>query len=117
MKNLRLFIGLFVLATAVYLLWKTAPAFFANYQFEEEMDDTARMSAIDARKTPEEIRASILEKAQSRDLPIKADDIEVTRNGADVSISADYVVHVDIPVYPFDLKFHPSSKREGMRYK
>ncbi len=117
MKNLRLFIGLFVLAAAVYLTWKVAPVFFANYQFEEEMDDTARMSAIDARKTPEEIRAAVFEKAQSHDIPIKAEDIEVTRNGADVAISVDYVVRVDIPVYPFDLNFHPSTKREGLKFK
>ncbi len=117
MKNFRLFIGLFVLAAAVYLAWKIAPAFFANYQFEEEMDDTARMSAIDARKTPEEIRATVFEKAQSHELPIKAEDILVTRNGSDVSISVDYVIHVDVPVYPFDLNFHPSTKREGFKFK
>ncbi len=117
MKNLRLFVGLFVLAATVYLLWKTAPAFLANYQFEEEMDDTARMSALDVRRTPEEIRASVFEKAQSHDIPVDAEDIEVVRNGADVSISANYVVHVDVPVYPFDLKFHPSSKREGLKFK
>lgn len=117
MKHLRLLIGLFVLGAAVYLLWKTAPAFFANYQFEEEMDDTARMSAMDVGKTPDDIRASVLAKAQSHDIPIDAENIEVVRSGADVSISANYVVHVDVPVYPFDLKFHPSSKREGLKLK
>ncbi len=117
MKNLRLFIGLFVLAATVYLCWKIAPAFFVNYQFEEEMDDTARMSALDARRTPEEIRAAVFEKAQSHDIPLKAEDIEVTKDGADVSISAPYVVHVDVPVSPFDLKFNPSSKREGLKFK
>lgn len=117
MKTVRMLFGLFVLAAAVYMGWKVLPSYFASYQLEEDMDDAARMGTVDIRKSPEDIKLSILEKAQAREIPIKAEDIIVTRNGSDVSISAEYIVHVDIPVYPFDMKFTPSSKREGMRLK
>ncbi len=117
MKTLRMLIGISVFAAVVYLCWKVTPVYIANYQFEEEMDDAARTAAVDSRKTPEDIRASVLAKAQGHELPLTGEDISVVRNGDDVLISADYVVHIDVPVYPFDLKFHPSSKREGLSLK
>jgi hypothetical protein len=75
------------------------------------------MAAVDMRRPTDKIRADVLEKAQSFDLPLKADDIIVTRNGSDVMISVEYTVHMDVPIYPFDLKFAPSTKREGLSFK
>jgi hypothetical protein len=117
MKTIRMLFGLFVIAAIVYLGWKVVPAYFSNYQFEEAMDDTARMAAVDARKTPDDIRAIVFESAQSFEIPLTADEINVTRNGADVAISAEYTVHIDVPIYQFDLKFEPSTKRDGLSFK
>ncbi len=117
MKTVRMLFGLFLVGSVIFLAWKVVPAYFANYQFEEAVDDTARSAAVDSRKGPDEIRSAVLEKAQSYELPVKAEDIDVTRNGSDVLISVEYVVHVDVPVYPFDMKFNPSSKRQGLSFK
>ncbi len=117
MKSVRLLFGIFLIVAVVFLAWKVVPAYFANYQFQEEVDDVARSAAMNARKTPEEIRAAVLERAESRRIPLDADDVAVTRNGVDVSISAQYTVHVDVPVYPFDLKFNASTTREGLRLR
>lgn len=109
--------GLFVIASVVYLGWKVIPVYFARYQFEEAMDDTARSAAVDQRKSTDDIRAAVLEKAQSFEVPLAADDIDVIRDGSDVQISAAYTVHIDVPVYPFDLKFEASTKRQGFSFK
>jgi Domain of unknown function (DUF4845) len=117
MKTVRLLFGIFLFVVVIFVSWKVVPAYFANYQFQEEIDDLARMGAVDIRKQPEDIRAAVLERAQARDIPLSADDIAVTRNGGDVLISARYTVHVDVPVYPFDMKFTPSTKREALSLK
>ncbi len=117
MKSVRLLLGILLIVAVVYLSWKVVPAYFANYQFQEDVDDVARTSAMNMRKAPEDIKAMVLQKARSREIPVDAEDIIVTRNGADVSISAQYTVHVDVPVYPFDLNFNASTKREGLTFR
>lgn len=114
MKTIRLFFGLFLLFAGVYAAWKILPPYFSNYEFEAAMDDTARLAAVDSKKTPEDIRTAVLDKARSIDVPVNFEDISVERNGTDVSISADYTVHVDMPLYPVNLNFHPSTKRQGL---
>jgi len=119
MKTIRLLFGLFVVFAGIYVIWKVVPAYFSNYQFEEAMDDAARMAATDTRRSVDEVRAALLIKAQSFDLPVQAEDIQVDRAGAygnDVTISADYTVHIDLPIHPVDIQFHPSTKRQGLSF-
>src|SRR5512146_1230072 len=117
MKRLRLLFGIFLIVATVYLSWKVVPAYFASYQFQEDVDDIARSAALNTKKTPDEIRAAVFERAEAAEIPLDADDIIVTRKGADVSISAKYTVHVEVPIYPFDLNFSASTNREGLRLK
>jgi predicted membrane protein len=117
MKTVRMLFGLFVVASVVYLGWKIVPVYFSNYQFEEAMDDTARMAAVDLRKSPDELRNLVFESARSFEIPLTADDINVTRDGGNVVISAEYTVHIDAPIYPFDLKFTPSTNRQALNFK
>lgn len=117
MKRVRLLFGIFLIIAVIYLSWKVVPSYFANYQFQEEMDDIARAAAMDTRKSPEDIRGAVFEKAQLRRIPLEAEQIVVDRNGSDVAISAQYKVHVDVPVYPFDLNFSAATSREGLRLR
>ncbi len=117
MKSVRLVFGIVLIVAVVYLSWKVVPAYFANYQFQEEMDDIARTAAMDSRKTPDDIRGAVFEKAQLRRIPLEAEQIVVDRNVSDVTISAQYTVHVDVPVYPFDLNFKAATSREGLRLR
>jgi Domain of unknown function (DUF4845) len=117
MKTLRLLFGLFVIGAAVVASWKVIPAYVNNYQFQESIDDSARMGVVNSQKSEDDIRNGIYEQAQSLKLPLKPEDITVQRDNNGVFISADYVVHVDLPGYPFDLSFHPSSNRQGFNFK
>jgi Domain of unknown function (DUF4845) len=115
MKTVRLFLGLFVIASVVYLGWKIVPVYVAKYQFEEAVDDIARAAVVDMRNySDEKVRSAVLAKAQLLDLPVATEDIDVTRRGDDVQISAKYTVHVDVPIYPFDLNFETSSTRQAL---
>jgi Domain of unknown function (DUF4845) len=120
MKSLRLVFGIFLIFAVIYCGWKIVPAYFNNYQFEGAMDDTARMAAADGRRTVDDIRAAVFEKAQSFSIPISAEDIQVVRAGQygdNVQISADYQVRVDLPLHPINLQFHAASNREGLNFR
>jgi Domain of unknown function (DUF4845) len=115
MKNLRIAFWLFVVVAAVYTGWRVVPAYISNYRLEETIDDSARAAAVNSQRSEDEIRLAVYREAQNLHIPIKPEDIKVQRDAGEVVISADYTVHVDLPVHPIDLDFHPSSKRETFR--
>lgn len=111
MKSLRGIFGLFVAVAAIYVLWQVLPPFFHNYQFQDSIEETARFTGIDTKITEDDIRQRVFKSAQEYDIPVTAEQINVARNGTEVTISADYVVHIALPVRPVDLDFHPATKQ------
>jgi hypothetical protein len=53
-----------------------------------------------------------MKKARELDIPLADKQLKVTRSGAEVAISAEYTIHVDLPLYPVDLHFAPASKNK-----
>ncbi|HYH00621.1 MAG TPA: DUF4845 domain-containing protein [Terriglobales bacterium] len=117
MKTLRLLVTLCVIGGALYALWQILPVYMSKYQFEEALDDAARTFTVHTNKGEAEIRQSLFEEAQELHIPIRPEDIRIERMGNEVTISADYTVHVDLPIYPLDLDFHPSSKRQALTFR
>jgi hypothetical protein len=112
-RTLKLFVGLAVIAAAVYLGVQLVPPFFANYQFQDAIENEALLDSYSS-KTEDDVRQAVLKKAQDLELPIRPEQVQVQRTGTSggVAIWADYTVHVDIPYYPLDIDFHPASKNK-----
>jgi len=110
MKTLRSLLGLLVVVATFYVAWKVIPPYFNEYQFEDAIAQEARYSAYNVQKSDQDIRDAVAKKALELDIPLTSDQIRVLRQGAELTISADYSVHVDLPGYPLDIKFHPNSK-------
>jgi len=113
MKQLKALLGLAVVLAAFYVAFKVMPPYYFQLQFQNEVEEEARQQSYST-KSEAEIRDIILRKAVENNIPATADQIQVRRNGAAVEINVDYVVHVDLPVYPFDLNFHVESKNKPM---
>jgi hypothetical protein len=118
MKTIKLFLGIFAIAAAVYLCAALIPPFFANYQLEDAIETAARMGSYSTR-TDEDIRAEVFKKAQDLEIPITKEQIKVQRASSQtgqgyggVVIAVDYTVHVNIPGYPVDLHFTPGTKNK-----
>ena len=69
-------------------------------------------------KTEDAIRDTVLKKARDLDLPLTKDDIKVQRVGTQgngsVSIEAPYTVPVNLPGYPMELHFNPTTVNKGV---
>lgn len=117
MSTIKMFAGLFVIAAAVYLGAMLIPPFFENYQFEDAVKNEATLDTYTT-KTENDIRTAIFKKAQDFDIPISEEQIHVQRQGLQGSgviiINAPYVVHVDLPGYPMDLRFNVSTQNRGV---
>jgi len=91
---------------------------FLQLQFEDSIQEEALPSTYGT-KTEDAIRDAVFKKAQDLEIPLTREQIKVQRTGSGqgsgtVSIEADYSVHVDLPGYPLDLHFAPSSRNKGV---
>jgi hypothetical protein len=116
MGSVKLIFGIFVIVAAVFLCATLMPPFFANYQFEDAIKEEATMSTYTT-KPEDAIGDAVFKKAQDLEIPISRDAIKVRRYGpqgtGSIVIETHYSVHVDLPGYPVDLQFDPSTKNKG----
>ena len=117
MGRVKLIVGILVIVAAVYLCAELIPPYFSNYQFEDAIKTEALQSTYTAR-TEDAIRETVFKKAQDLEIPVTKDDIKVQRTGTQgngsLIIETQYMVHVNLPGYPLDLHFSPSSKNKGV---
>ncbi len=117
MGSLKLIVGIFAIVATVYLIGELAPPFFSNYQFEDAIKTIAQMNTYSA-KSEDAIREETFKKAQELDVPINKEQIKIVRTGSayagSVSIEAPYTVHLNLPGYPLDLNFDPSSSNRSV---
>lgn len=116
MATFKLIFGVAVIVITIYLGIQIVPAYYSNYEFQ----DTITREALDSTYKPiaeDDIRTEVLKDAKQYDIDLAEPDVKVTRAGGlgtgSVSINVNYVVHVSLPIYPFDLHFNPASTNKG----
>src|SRR5690242_1326474 len=115
MKTLKLVFSLGVVAAAIYAGWQVIPPYFYNYQFQDAIDNEARISSYTNSRTEDDIKNSVLKKAQDLEIPLNAEGVQVQRLPNNVIyIETHYSVHVELPGYPLDLQFKASSKNKPL---
>jgi hypothetical protein len=116
MGTLKLLFGLFVIVASVFLGAELVPVYYANYQFKDIIASEATLQTYTT-KPESEIQDGIFKKAQELKIPLSKDQIKVARHGTtgtgSLSIRAPYIVHVDLPGYPMDLHFDPSTENQS----
>ena len=105
------FIGLALVGVGIYLGYMLLPPFFNNWEFQDSVESEARLDTYNT-KPEADIRKDLMRAARENNIPITDDMLNVVRSAYGVQISAAYVVHVDLPGYPVDLKFNAASKNE-----
>jgi hypothetical protein len=97
-----------VLALLVFVLASFAPYYFRNLQLQSFVSDTTRR--VDAATASDDVlRTRVLDKAHQLRLPIKEDNVHISRSPAGVHIDVRYFVRVDLPGYTVDLHFYPGA--------
>jgi hypothetical protein len=117
MGSFKAVLGFVVIAAVIYGSWLVIPPYFANYQFQDEIKNTA-LHDMYGTKSEEDIRQGVFKRAKALEIPLTEEQIKVKRIGNSGSgsllIDVDYTVRVDMPGYPLDLHFHPSSENKGL---
>lgn len=106
--SLKAILYLIFLVAAVYVAIKVVPAYVAEYQLKDKMEEQARFAVVN-HYTEDQVRDSLFKVVQDLDIPAKREDIKVRNSNQGVEVSLDYTVPVDLMVYKTDLHFTPSS--------
>jgi hypothetical protein len=102
-----------ILLAAVFAAVKILPAYMADYQLSDKMQELARFAIVN-RYSEEQIRDNVYKAVQELGIPAKREDIKVTANQSAVKISLEYSVPVDLVVYQMELHFTPSSEGKSL---
>ena len=103
-----LFIILF-LAAIGYVGAKFGEPYYHFYQYQDAMAAQAKFAA---HTTDEQIRERLAQLADSLDLPSEAGLITVDRTIHHITIAADYVVTVELPLQVRHLNFSPRAESD-----
>lgn len=102
-----------ILIAAVFAVVRTVPAYVAEYQLADKIQEQARFAMVN-RYTEDQIRDNVFKVIQDLDIPAKREDIKIISAQSGVKISLDYSVPVDLIVYHFELHFSPSSETKSL---
>ena len=116
MKGLKAILALAVLLYIVVALFMLGPVYFNYMGFKDAVEQEARVAAY-SQRDERAIRADLDRQITEYRIPLKADDMDVHKNGTSVTIKGDYNVHVDLPLHPIDLKFHVGADNIGSLIK
>jgi hypothetical protein len=97
---------LFKLVIAILVLNAAVRGALAMYQYYQFKDAAQQAVLFGQRADPEEIQANIVAKATELSVPVRVDDIKVSRDGQRTVAEGYYVQPVQFfPNYPWPVRF------------
>jgi predicted AlkP superfamily phosphohydrolase/phosphomutase len=102
-----------ILVYGAFVAYKILPAYVAEYQLADKMQEQARFSIVN-RYTEEQVRDNVYKVVKDLEIPVKREEIKVVSNNDVVKISMDYTIPVDLLVYQLNLHFTPSSENKAL---
>ena len=102
-----------ILVYGAFVAYKILPAYVAEYQLADKMQEQARFSIVN-RYSEEQVRDNVYKVVKDLEIPVKREEIKVVSNNDVVKISMDYIIPVDLLVYQLNLHFTPSSENKAL---
>ena len=97
---------LFKLVIAILVLNGAVRGGLATWKYYEFKDAAQQVVLFGQRADPEEIQANIVARATEMSVPIRPDDVKVSRDGTRTIAEGYYIEPVDFfPNYPWPVKF------------
>lgn len=107
--SLGCLVTLLVIVTVGYFGFKVGEVYWHFYDYQDTMVQQARFAE---HYTDVQIRRRLVAKADSLGLPPEASDITIERTGRHISIGADYVELVELPLHVRSFNFSPRAEHD-----
>jgi hypothetical protein len=108
MGKLKAILGFALIFGGLFTGWNLIPPYVHNYEFQDDLDEIARRNSY-TQKTDDDLRAMVIKQAGDLEIPLKEDQVLISRNGDGLGIAVHYKIHVDMVVTPVDLDFSTNS--------
>lgn len=95
-------VGLVFLLIAGLIAYKMIPVKVKSADMRDTVRDYAKIAGT---VKDHEIRKAILTKAETLDLPVSDEDIEVERKAGEIHVAVEYTVPVEFPGYTYQWHF------------
>jgi len=95
--RIGLFISLALLLAGAYTAYVLIPIKVKTYEFYDAMRSEARFGAV--RKRDNVVHDRLMKKARQLEIPLKAENLEIKRDGGRFGVGAHYTIPVDLAVY------------------
>ncbi len=109
---MKMVLGIVVIGLGIYLGAEFVPVYYQNYEFADVIKTEATLQTYTT-KPESDIQDMIYKKGVEIGIPLEKEHIKVRRTGTQgtgsLTIEAPYIVHLDLPGYPVDLHFDPST--------
>src|SRR6266516_382302 len=102
-SQLGCLVGLIVLAIAIFIAWKMIPVKVKAAELRQVVGDEAKAAGT---HDDNKIRGAIMQKVYDTKLPVKEDDVKITRAGGDIIVDVDYIVPIDFPGFTYKWHLH-----------
>jgi hypothetical protein len=104
----RIAAAIAVLAALLGFAALFTPIYFDNLKLQSfVVEITRRPESLS--QGDDALRQTVLTKAIELDLPVKADNVLISRTTGSLRIDVRYFVRVNLPGYTVDLHFHPGA--------
>ena len=122
MRMVKIVLGSAGLFLAIALGWTVGAAEVANLNLQEDIRDLAAQGGAQigllAPRTDEDVRSTVVRKAQEHGIPLKPQQVMVQRTGSGeastLRVAAQYTVPVNFWLFSVNLHFAPSSDKSGL---
>ena len=116
MGRIKALLGLAVALTVVYAGYLLLPVYFENYQFQDEVSNMAKFAAYN-NQDEEQIHNDVMKKALDIGVPMRPENVHVTREGDTIRIDTNYDVVINLPTgRTVTLSFSPSSAEKSSQH-
>lgn len=113
----KIIAGLAVLGLAVLVGWQIASCELASLELQSDLRflsaQIGTRIGLDAPSADEELRATVIRKAQQHDIQLEPQQVTVEHSDTGLYLAVDYKARVNLLGYSFTLHCTPSSTKRG----
>jgi predicted membrane protein len=101
-------VGLIFLAIAVFIAFKMIPVKVKAAELRQVVVDEAKAAGT---HNNDQIKSVIMQKVYDTKLPVKEDDVKITRANSEITVDVEYDVPIDFPGFTY--KWHQHHHAEN----
>lgn len=105
--------GMLLLVVGGFVLYQVLPVYWGDYKLGRLLEEQSQIDTYNSASN-QEIAAVIVGKAREFNVALSPEQVKVQRGAGDLTITTDYMVHVDLPIYPLDLNFKTTTNNKNV---